>query len=120
MKTKNMTTLHLRKSIGRSPLRLGFLLIMLALACFALSPTPNAFGVTPAPDGGYPGGNTAEGDNALQNLTTGTYNTAAGLQALYSNTTGGYNTANGFGALFSNTTGGLNTADGLQALFSNT
>jgi hypothetical protein len=32
MKTKNMTTLHLRKSIGRAPLRLGFLLIPLALA----------------------------------------------------------------------------------------
>src|SRR5882724_4864984 len=32
MKTKNMTILQLRKSISRSPLRLGFLLITLALA----------------------------------------------------------------------------------------
>src|SRR6266487_1957427 len=39
MKTKNMTTLKLAKSIGRSPLRLAFLLAPLALALFALSPT---------------------------------------------------------------------------------
>jgi uncharacterized coiled-coil protein SlyX len=32
MKTKNMTTLHVRKSIDRSSLRLGFLLIPLAVA----------------------------------------------------------------------------------------
>ena len=56
-----MTTLHLRKSIGRSPLRLAFLLIPLLLACFALSPAPNAFGVNPPLDGGYSGGDTAEG-----------------------------------------------------------
>jgi hypothetical protein len=35
MKTKNMTPLHLRKSIGRSPLRPGFLFIPLALALLA-------------------------------------------------------------------------------------
>jgi hypothetical protein len=52
IETKNMTTLHLRKSIGRSPSQRGFFLIPLALACFALSPT--AQGATPAPDGGYP------------------------------------------------------------------
>ena len=34
MKPKNMTTLHFRKSIGRSPLRRGFLLIPLAIALF--------------------------------------------------------------------------------------
>jgi hypothetical protein len=37
MKTENMTTLRLRKSIGRSPLRRGFLLIPLAFACFGLT-----------------------------------------------------------------------------------
>ena len=31
LKAKNMTTLHLRKSVGRSPLRHGFLLVALAL-----------------------------------------------------------------------------------------
>jgi hypothetical protein len=57
MRRNNMTTLHLRKSIGRSPLRLAFLLITLTLCCFALSAM--AQWVSPAPDGGYAGGNTA-------------------------------------------------------------
>src|ERR1700676_4016086 len=99
MKTKNKTTLHLRKSIGRSPLRLGFLLIPLVLACFALSPTARAQ-LNPPPDGGYPDQNTAEGDLALFHLTTGDNNTAIGNQALFSNTTGNSNTANGSQALF--------------------
>ena len=44
MKAKNMTTLHLRKSINRSPLRRGFLLTVVALilASFALSPMAQA------------------------------------------------------------------------------
>ena len=62
------------------------LLIALALLGFALSPTAQA--VVPAPDGGYPGGNTAEGQNALLNLTTGGYNTAVGFLSLQSDTTG--------------------------------
>src|SRR5947199_5574937 len=110
MKTKNMTILHLRKSIGRSPLRLGFLLIGLALAWFALSPPAQA--VTPPPDGGYPGFNTAEGSNALFSLTTGTENTATGANALHDNTTGSGNTATGSAALRFNTTGDFNTATG--------
>jgi len=40
-----------------------------ALACFAL--LPGAQAVSPPPDGGYAGGNTAEGQNALFSLTTG-------------------------------------------------
>jgi trimeric autotransporter adhesin len=120
MKTKNMTILHLGKSIGRSPLRLGFLLIPLALALawFALSPPAQA--VTPPPDGGYPGFNTAEGTNALFSLTTGSNNTATGFSALYSNTSGSGNTATGVNALRFNTTGNFNTATGVYALFSNT
>jgi hypothetical protein len=39
------------------------LFVAFTLICFALS--PNARAVVPAPDGGYPGGNTAEGQNAL-------------------------------------------------------
>src|SRR5438094_664163 len=115
MKTKNLTILHLRKSIGRSPLRLGFLLI--ALAWFALSPPAQA--VTPPPDGGYPGFNTAEGSNALFSLTTGTENTATGAAALrLSNGSG--NTAIGAFALFNNATAELNTAHGWKALYRNT
>jgi trimeric autotransporter adhesin len=104
---------------------------VLSLACFEL-----AQAVVPPPDGGYPGGNTAEGTNALLSLTTGQNNTAVGVNSLSSTTTGGWNTAIGAGALrfntgventavgfqalFNNTTGISNTANGYQALFSNT
>src|SRR4029077_11637871 len=37
IKTKTMTTLHLRQLISRSRLVLGFLLVSLALGCLALS-----------------------------------------------------------------------------------
>jgi hypothetical protein len=92
MKTKNMKLPNI-KSIGRSPLRVGFLLILPALAWLALS--PNASAVTPAPDGGYPGLNTAEGDSALLSLTNGTNNTALGFNALLNNSAGSWNTATG-------------------------
>ena len=76
--------------------------------------------VNPAPDGGYLGRNTAEGDFALQNLSTGSDNTAIGNGALFSNTSGLQNTATGRAALFNNTTGFQNVADGVAALFGNT
>jgi hypothetical protein len=107
-----------RYSISRSPLRYGLFLIPLVLAAFALSPAAKA--VDPPPDGGYPGNNTAEGDDALFSLTTGTENTALGFGALYSNTTGDSNTATGSLALLSNTTGVRNTANGFVALANNT
>src|SRR6478735_2637151 len=88
------------------------------LSCFGL--TPKVLAVVPAPDGGYPGGNTAEGDNALFTLTTGASDTAIGFAALGSNTTGDLNTAEGSGALLLNTTGSSNTANGNNALFHNT
>jgi trimeric autotransporter adhesin len=91
---------------------------LLAFACLAV--LPSALAVVPAPDGGYPGENTAEGDDALFSLTTGADNTATGEAALYSNTTGFENTAAGAFALFSNTTGFYNTALGGSVLLSNT
>ena len=97
-------------------LRLLPAFVLLVLACFALSPAPKAFGVSPPPDGGYAGNNTAEGDSALANLTSGTDNTAIGFGALFSNTSGSSNTAVGTSALDSNTTGTNDTATGFQAL----
>jgi hypothetical protein len=82
----------------------GLLLIVFALTCFGLLPS-KVLGVVPAPDGGYPGANTAEGDGALQSLTSGVSNTAIGIGALTSNTIGNNNTANAFGALLHDTTG---------------
>jgi endosialidase-like protein len=113
-----MTVPTITNSIGRSPLRLAFLLIPLVLGCFALSPTARA--VLPAPDGGYPNNNTAEGDFALFSLTIGSANTAIGFSALHNNTTSHNNTATGFDALFSNTDGSHNTATGSEALIDNT
>ena len=107
-----------RNSSNRSPWRGGLFLIALTLALFGLSPTAQA--VTPAPDGGYPDFNTAEGDDALFSLTTGVGNAAIGTEALFSNTTGTFNTATGVGALLNNTTASNNTATGAGALFSNT
>jgi hypothetical protein len=111
-----------------------FIAIWLLLACLELSPEAQA--VVPPPDGGYPGSNTAEGQNALLSRTTGTFNTAVGWFSLESGTAGNYNTglgaatlvlntanentATGAGALLSNTTGSGNTADGAFTLLSNT
>ena len=114
--------------------------ISILIVCLRLSPRAHA--VVPAPDGGYPGGNTAEGQTALLTLTTGQFNTAIGFLSLGSNTVGSFNTgvgagallvnvgggngegsqntATGAGALLSNSTGGDNTASGAFALFSNT
>src|SRR6266700_174794 len=65
-------TLLMTNSMTCSPLRRRLLLVMLSFACFWVLPTVQA--VSPAPDGGYPNGNTAEGAFALQNLTTGDNN----------------------------------------------
>src|SRR5437773_5664160 len=102
--------------VSRSCLWRVFLLVSLTLVCFALSPTAQA--VLPPPDGGYPGANTAEGDDALFSLTTGTDNTANGFEALLSNTIGNHNTAVGSQALLTIRDGNDNTAVGFRALFS--
>jgi hypothetical protein len=88
-----------------------------ALTCLGFLPTAQA--VNPPPGGGYPGDNTALGDNALQSLTTGTNNTALGFRALHDNTVGLSNTAVGSLALRNNRSGDRNTATGLGALFDN-
>lgn len=93
-------------------------LCLLALVCFALSPSSRA--VTPPPDGGYRDKNTAEGNDALFNLTGGSHNTAIGFEALFSNTGGDFNTATGALALTSNIGFGYNTANGAFALSNNT
>ncbi len=108
-------------------------LISFSIVCFAL--IQNAQALNPPPDGGYPEGNTAEGQFALFSLTTGVANTAVGWLSLNTLDTGKFNTAigagtligntadqntaTGAGALFNNGTGGNNTANGTFALFYN-
>ena len=111
------------------------LILVSLLTGFALLQPAHA--VVPPPDGGYPGGNTAEGQAALLALSSGTFNTGVGFFSLLNNTTGNLNTALGAvtlalnttaerntaigaGALLSNTTGDSNTANGALALLSNT
>src|SRR5258707_769128 len=111
-------------------------LVLTALALLCLGLFPQAQAVIPPPDGGYPNFTTAEGTNALKNLTAGAGNTGIGWYSLFSDTTGSANTAVGTGALvlnnsdsntaigasalLLNTGGGLNTAVGVSALFNNT
>ena len=56
-------------------------LITFALSCFVL--VQNAQAVSPPPEGGYPGANTAEGQNVLLGLTTGTCDLTTGMYAYY-------------------------------------
>ena len=98
-------------------LKKAALAFLVPLVCFGILPKAQA--VSPAPDGGYPGGNTAEGQAALLSLTTGGFNTAVGYLSLRSDTTGQLNTAIGAATLLANT-GDQNTATGAGALLSNT
>jgi Chaperone of endosialidase len=95
---------------------IGSLVVLLAFIGLV---APAAQAVIPPPDGGYPGGNTAEGQNALFSLTTGGFNTAVGFLSLRNNATGQLNTATGAATLLANT-GDNNTAIGAGALLANT
>jgi hypothetical protein len=78
-------------------------LLLTAIPLVAVALLPNAHAVSPPPDGGYAGGNTAEGDSALLSRTTGFYNTAVGIYSLLSLTGGSFCTGVGAGTLLANT-----------------
>ena len=84
---------------------------LLGIICFAFLPKAQA--VVPAPDGGYPNFNTAEGTKAFFSLTTGAANTAVGWYSLFSNTDGTFNTGVGAGTLLLNI-GNQNTGEGIE------
>src|SRR4029077_9317949 len=109
---KTIFTDYIHHSLRRFLLCVSFM-----ISSFAISPIGQA--VSPAPDGGYPGFNTAEGQSTLLSLTTGQTNTALGAFSLGNDTTGSSNTATGKGSLRNNTTGAQNTATGVSALFAN-
>jgi hypothetical protein len=117
------TTATKRNRTWASPLWRALVMMLTLLACFAFSPSVQA--VSPAPDGGYGGNNTAEGTDALFNLTTGVWNSAFGFRALYRTASGSRNTALGYQALYNtsgpfNVSGLDNVAIGANALFNNT
>jgi hypothetical protein len=110
----------MKKHLNENPVKhTSIYVVSVVLACLVIGSVPTAFAVVPAPDGGYPGGNTAEGQAALSSLTTGTYNTAVGLFSLTANKEGNFNTGIGAGTLLANIAN-ENTATGAMALFSNT
>ncbi|KAF5407182.1 MAG: hypothetical protein Udaeo2_27040 [Candidatus Udaeobacter sp.] len=83
------------KSVAQLKIITSLHVIVLAVICLA----SRVQAVSPPPDGDYPCGNTAEGQDALFSLTTGTYNTAVGLYSLLSDTTAKFNTGVGAGTL---------------------
>jgi BclA C-terminal domain len=89
------------------------------LACFTFSQMAYAeTDVSPPPDGGYAGFTTAEGQQALKNLSSGIANSAFGWRSLFDVTTASYNTGLGAGTLALNT-GEANTATGVASLILN-
>jgi hypothetical protein len=99
-------------------MKIGTSSLVIALTLVGIGFLPKVQAVNPPPDGGYPGGNTAEGQAALLSLTIGTFNTAVGWLSLRSLTHGNFNTAIGAGTLLFNI-GGQNTATGAAALLNN-
>ena len=67
--------LAVRSPICYSCFRRSFLLISLLFLLVCFAPCQMALAVSPAPDGGYAGNNTAEGTSALFSLTSGADNT---------------------------------------------
>jgi hypothetical protein len=107
---------------GRKRMKIPTKSIDLAIALLALTSLtllPKMQAVNPPPDGGYPNFTTAEGTNALQNLSSGAANTALGWYSLFTDSTGSFNTGVGAGALALNN-GDSNTAVGTAALLLNT
>jgi Chaperone of endosialidase len=105
-----------RPIAGRNNGRALLIMTMGWLTLFAVS---KAGAVSPPPDGGYPGENTAEGTNALFSLAGGIDNTAVGFDALFADNSGSENTAVGVAALSSNMGGNFNTAVGYESMTRN-
>jgi hypothetical protein len=91
-----------------------FAALLSVLAFFALSPKTQA-----APETALPGFNTADGQSALANVTSGSANSAFGAFSLLNDADGSFNTGLGAGALLSNNATG-STAVGAASLLFNT
>src|SRR5215471_4292157 len=99
MKTKTSLTINPINTSSPHCRTVARLLVALALALtwLTLAPTAHAQLPSPTPDGGYPGNNTAEGEDALFDLdvNSSTDNTAVGFDAMSLTTVTSGNTAVG-------------------------
>jgi hypothetical protein len=84
------------------------------ICCIGL--LPGAQAVVPAPDGGYPGGNTQQKAMLPCSTSPAGSGTQPWAAKLRNDTTGGANTTTGFQAVLNNTTGDRNTAYGSESL----
>lgn len=115
LKTVTSFNANLRNSRSEAPSLRGSLLIPLLIVCLAFLPGAQAAPAPETPDPGSVGGtfNTADGTNALRNVTTGVANAAFGWFSLLSNTDGSFNTGVGAGTLVLNV-GDQTAGDGLE------
>ena len=65
------------RSFNPSVATRGCRIFVVLLVCCCVLPTAQA--VNPPPVGGYPGANTAKGQNALLSLSSGTFNTLSDI-----------------------------------------
>ena len=115
MTRRKLLTNHLNPS---SLLQRSWILILLAVGSFALSPQTQAVQPDSPDPGNPPISNTRDGLHSLLSITTGIHNSAFGFDALLLNTDANFNTAVGSAALLSND-GTENTAVGTGALILN-
>src|SRR6266481_1654003 len=108
MKIPSLSTNYIHRTLGRSAL----LLVLLLLACLALSPQVRAT----CQQACLTNQNTADGEDALLTEKTGSENTAVGYHALNSQDGRNENTGVGANALAANIAGYANTAVGADAL----
>src|SRR5579884_1497640 len=86
----------------------NIIILSCALLCCVLLPKAQT-----APESALPGFNTADGDHALFNVTTGVGNAAFGWYSLFANSDGAFNTGVGAGTLALNV-GNQSTGEGTQ------
>lgn len=76
--------------------------------------------VTVGHGGGDITSNTALGNYALENNTTGQSNVSVGQNSMFSNNSGSFNVASGIDSLYSNKSGNSNIGIGFYSIYSNT
>src|SRR5947208_16347458 len=101
MRQSSRTAKTMKRKLKKMKNRSTILMVIpLILVCFAFAPQTRA--VSPPPDGGYPGLNTAEGFQSLQLLIGGFANTGLGWRSNFSAIGASFNVGVGAGSLVLN------------------